>query len=343
MMDFASRIKKIVFNRVFHHGIFWSVIFTGIIIINRSDNFLMITTPNLFIFCIFLPFPVYLHFFLLEKFFNRKKPYLYLTFLIILVPLFAMFFRSLFTEKMQQFNGLFVFIINLTIFLVITTGLKFLKSNFKQKIQIQQQKTNQLQAEMERIRSGINPRFMKKVLDYLYIQSFKKSPQIPYLILQFSAMLRNTIEDSRKKEVNLSRELHNIKEYLNLEHQISRHRISVKKRGSLKKKIVPLLLVSLIEKILFNVNQLTSNPVSGEILINADEKNIFFSLKINKLRNFKYGFMDINAIESRLRKYYSNNYLISKKNYDNSATLDLQITPDRSNLPDIQKNIEENG
>jgi len=329
IMDLANSIKKILFNRVFHHFIFWAVVFTGIVFINNSDEFQMITTPNLIIICIVLPLPVYIHFYLLENFFNRKKHYLYLVFILFLIPLFALFFRSLFTEEMKKYNGTFIFIINMTIFLVITTGLKFLKSNFNQKIQIQQQQTIKLLTELELVRSGINPGFMKKILNHLYFLSLKKSSQVSNLILQFSEMLRHTIEDSRKKEVELSDELRNVTEYLNLENQISRHQIRIKTRGILKKKIVPLLLVSQVEKNLTDVNQTTKEPVTGEIQLCADEKNIFFSMKINKSKNFKFFFMDINALKNRMQQHYSDKHIISHQEDGDSVTTIIQIFQDK--------------
>lgn len=324
-MNLVNNIKKILFNRLFHHIIFWSIIFTSIVIISRSDDLQMITTPNLIISFLLLPIPVYIHFFLLEKFFTRKKNYIYFFMTLSLIFFFATLFRSLFTEKMQEFNGLLVFNINLTVFIVITTGLKFLKSNFNQKIEIQQQKTIQLKAEMERVKSGINPGFMKKILDQLYLLSLKKSPQVPNLILQFAEMLRHTTEDSRKKEIELSSEIRNIKEYLNLENQLSGHKFQIKTRGNLRKKIIPLLLVSQVEKNLSSVNRATNNPITGEILLTVDKKGISFVMKINNTTNLKSLFLDIDDLKNRIQQHYSDNYSISKKNCEDSVIITLQI------------------
>jgi hypothetical protein len=322
-MNSANLFKKILFNRLFHHLIFWSVIFVGLDIINRSE---FITTPNLIIFYLLLPLPVYLHFYFLDKFFNKKKYHIYVILLPPLILLSAILLRSRFTEKMQAFNGLFTFTINITIFLFITTGLKFLKSNFNKKILIQQQQTTQLLAEMELVKTRINPVFMRNILSHLYHLSLEKSPQVPNLILQFSEMLRYTIESSRKVTIELSEELHYIKQYLLLEEQINKHQIKIRAHGNLRKKILPLILVSPVEKILTEINNTTKKPISGEIQIGIDEKTISLTLKMEKSDGIKHLSTERNGLKNRASQHFSaNNTIFNPENGDTRTTV-IQIS-----------------
>ena len=319
-------LKKYLFNRWFHHFIFWSVVITGVIILNKSENFLIISSLNLLILCALLPVPVYLHFYLLGKFFDRKKYPIYFILTILLILVSATVLRSLFSEEMREYNGLFTFTINMTIFLVIATGLKFLKTNFSNRIQVQQTRTMEFQSEMELIKSRLNPAFMKKILNHLYHLSLQKSSRVSPLILQFAGMLRHTIESPGKKEIRLSDELDYISKLLNLEEQISGHRFKVEVREYPKIKITPLLLVNLVEKILTRINEITVNPQSGEIRLDSDNTHIDFSIRINKSNDLKNFSPDTSAIQFRMRQSYPDRSALTVRDNKNTWTATIKLT-----------------
>jgi hypothetical protein len=297
-------LKEYLFNRRFHHLIFWSLVITGIILLNRSENFQIISDLNLLILCFSLPIPVYLHFYILTKFFDRKKylDYAILTVLLILVSSLAL--RSLFSEEMRKYNPVFTFIINLTIFLIITTGLKFLKSNFSKRIQIQQARSMELQTETDLIKTRLNPGFMMKTLNHLHHLSLQKSPQVPSLILQFAEMLRHTLESPGKKEVTLSDELNYITAFISLEKLISGHDFSVEFRGDMKQKIIPLLLVSLVEQVFSSLNKITGKPQRGMVRLKSSDTRIGISIDIKKNTDMKKITVDLSAIRQRIEQSY---------------------------------------
>lgn len=335
----TNRFKKILLNRVFHHLIFWMVIFSGFFIFNRPDKFKVISDFNLLIFCLLLPVPVYLNFFLIEKYLNKKKYYLYVLLMLMVIFISAIFVRSLFSENVQAKNGLFSFTVIMIIFLIITTGLKFVKGNLNQKILIQQQKTIQLQAEMEMIKSRINPGFLMIILNHLYQLSLKKSAQVSPLILQFSQMLRHTIDSSRKDHIVLSEELDYIIDYLDLEKQLNGHQIKIKTEGSLKKKISPLILSSLVEKLLTEVNSRSAKPISGEIQLRANKKEILFSIRIDKSHDLKYLPIDLNGLRKGMSLLLTNPHILTQQEDENSIITLIRIFGGNSDTDNLGEQL----
>lgn len=280
------------------------MVITGVIILNRSENFRIISNLNLVILCFSLPIPVYVHFYMLTKFFDRKKYLVYSILTVLLILVSSMALRSLFSEEMRKFNPIFTFIINLTVFLVITTGLKFLKSNFSKRIQIQQAKAIQLQTERDLIKTRLNPGFMMKTLNHLSLLSQQKSPHVSPLILQFAEMLRHTLESPGKKEVPLSDELNYITAFISLEEQISKHNFTVEFRGDMKQKIIPLLPISLVEQVFSHLNEITTNPQSGMVRLESSDTQIDFSIGIKKSTDVTKFTVDLSAIRQRIKKSY---------------------------------------
>jgi two-component system sensor histidine kinase LytS len=327
-MTLLVRIKQIISSRYFHHLLFWSVVYSGMAILNQSGTFHVISDLNLVVLSGLLPFPVYLHFFLLEKFFNKKKYPFYFILALLLILISASIFRSLFSQKMQASNGLFSFTMTVSIFIMLTTGLKFLKSNFNQRISKQLNQANQLQAELEMVKSGINTGFMLRVLDQLYRLSLVKSSRIPELILQFSDMLRHTMEVSKKERIELAEEIGHIREYLNLEHQLSGYRLAIEVNGNLQIEIIPLVLVFLTEKILTGISHGAGKPVSGKIKCISDEKGILFLLEIIRTDKSQHLSFDSGEIEKKMQTFFRDRFSLAQREDEHFLSTTIQIYQD---------------
>lgn len=189
-----DKLKLRLTGRLALHLYFWCVVYGVFLFLNRPENLGIIPAANLPLFMAGLPVLVYLHFFIIETFFNKKRYYVYLALLAALIPTAAAVSRSLATQKMQQYNSFGTFVANVCWFLILTTGLKFLRSGYKQKLQLQQLKKKQLETRTALLKTAINPRFMIRTLDRLHTLSMADSPLVPEIILKLSQYLRCTID-----------------------------------------------------------------------------------------------------------------------------------------------------
>jgi hypothetical protein len=331
-MDLSFSQRKFPFNRWFHHLLFWAVVIASIILLNRpEENFQIISTRNLVILCLTLPVPVYLHFFLLSRLFDRKKYMTYTILTLLIILIFSIVFRSLFSEEMRGFNPLITYIVNLTLFLVISTGLKFIKSDFSRRIQIQQDSIKRFQTKGNLIKSRLNPQFMETALKHLHRLSLRKSDQVPPLILQLAELLRYSLESPGKAGVALFGELKYITDYVKLEGLFRGHKFTVKAKGDLKRELPPLLLASLVEQTFNWLNEKVVNSRRGHIQLTSKRTHILFSIQIIKQTDTGIVEADLPSIRNQIQQSFPETGELSIKDAPDSWTVSIQLKGNHRN------------
>ncbi|MES2797891.1 MAG: sensor histidine kinase [Bacteroidota bacterium] len=81
-------------------------------------------------------------------------------------------------------------------------------------IVLKQEKTN---AELELLKSQVQPHFIFNTLNSIYAEAFKKTPEVANQIIKLSDLLEYTLYDSKKENVALTDELKYIQNYLDLQ------------------------------------------------------------------------------------------------------------------------------
>ncbi len=176
------------------HAIFWAVVYTVLFLFNKITGNLFRGPGWMALFFLSLPLPVYLHFYLLERFFNKKRYVLYIAGVILLIPSFVLFSRLFFHPSFRAHNGVLTFLVNFSMFLIITTGLKFLRSSLRQTDQLRRWSEQQYRVELELLKTRVNPGLMLDKLDELHRLSLEKSPDVPARILELSESMRRTAD-----------------------------------------------------------------------------------------------------------------------------------------------------
>lgn len=108
----------------------------------------------------------------------------------------------------------------------------------------------QLNAEMDLLKSQINPHFLFNTLNSIYSQAHARSENTEYSILKLSELLRYVLYDSSSREVSLESDVQYIRNYIELQRLRLSNRITIdfKVQGDLNElKIAPMLLISFIE------------------------------------------------------------------------------------------------
>jgi len=252
MLKLPGETLKKLWSRsiVLRHLLYWflayAAFFFSIYFIEDFDTALQIATVILAP----APIPVYLHFFLMKHFFERRKYPLYIIFLIIIVGLsaicFELFFNFIVNDPESHTSG----IGTAMFFIVFSMGMKYFKEGLTRQHRLQEDRYKQVQTELALLKSQINPHFFFNTLNSLYSLSLEQSQQVPKVILELSDLMRYVLDSGNKKSVPLKDEVQFIKNYISLEKlrlpESTDIQISVK--GDMNShSIAPMLLIPFVD------------------------------------------------------------------------------------------------
>ncbi|MBP1653403.1 MAG: ypdA 7 [Bacteroidetes bacterium] len=195
-----------------------------------------------------------------------------------------------------------------------------------------------LNLEVSFLRSQLNPHFLFNTLNNIYSLSVRNNPRAPELIMQLSDMLRYTLYESNREEVELSKEADFLYNYVQLEKARYGKDVDIQfvyDAESLEGyKIVPLLTFPFIENSFkHGLDTSTQNPwlkISFEVADNT----LFFEIANSKGDEslFKHhkesgtGGIGIANTKKRLSLLYQNKYSLSINNSPDSHSINLNIT-----------------
>jgi LytS/YehU family sensor histidine kinase len=162
-------------------------------------------------------FPVYFHFFVLEKFFFRKKYVIYAALFIptmaLYIYLFTLFDPLIFNVGADYYsNTAFVFFI-----VLISTSIKIVKRSISERFLLQEIKAKQVQTELELLKTQINPHFLFNTLNNLYGMARKQEKATADGIARLSHLMRYMIHDSQVDRISLDKEIDQIKRLIELQ------------------------------------------------------------------------------------------------------------------------------
>lgn len=135
-------------------------------------------------------------------------------------------------------------------YLALMVALKLSLDWYEQQRILQKIALEKLNAEVNFLRSQVNPHFLFNVLNNLYALTLKKSDLAPEVVLKLSEMMEYMLYDSDDSTVSLDKEISYLHNYIELERIRYDHNpdISLEVAGNPDgKEIAPLLLLPLVE------------------------------------------------------------------------------------------------
>ncbi|MDB5146595.1 MAG: hypothetical protein JWQ57_615, partial [Mucilaginibacter sp.] len=193
-----------------------------------------------------------------------------------------------------------------------------------------------LQAELNVIKSQINPHFVFNTLGFLYAETYKKLPEVGQSIITLSNIMRYALTKNEDGYSSLESELAYIKDFIKIHESRSKAffmKISIES-GIKPYKVVSLVLITLIENMfkhgIFNQNtKEAALSIAGE-----DGKLHFYSLNyknnnsVNKVQSNGIG---LNYIRERLTDEYGREgykLLINEthNSYECQLTMPLKVS-----------------
>ncbi len=166
--------------------------------------------------CFALP-PVYLHFWVFDRFFSRRRFPAYAVFLLGLLIGYAFLFQAVASLLAIRRNDPFADIVILFFLLLVSTAVKVLYDSARQKALIQDIHAKQVQAELDLLKAQIHPHFLFNTLNNLFGMASRGDAATADGIVRLSHLMRYMIEDGSADIVSLDREVEQIRRLIELE------------------------------------------------------------------------------------------------------------------------------
>lgn len=137
-----------------------------------------------------------------------------------------------------------------SLYLLLTVALKFSIDWYEQKKLLQEAQVGKLQAEVNYLRSQVNPHFLFNALNNLYALTIKKSDKAPDIVLKLSELMEYMLYESDEDFVPLEKEIRYLGNYLELEKIRQGNQADIRLTVSGKAdncRIPPFLILPLVE------------------------------------------------------------------------------------------------
>ncbi|HXB92245.1 MAG TPA: sensor histidine kinase [Puia sp.] len=174
----------------------------------------------------------------------------------------------------QFLNGIYL--------LALATAIKFLKDWMTQRQTLQNKERQQVETELNFLKSQIHPHFFFNTLNNLYSLTLQKSDLAPEIVLKLSDLMSYMLYDSGAAFVPLEKEISNLENYIGLEKLRFGRRLSLSFEKEVdcaaRIQVPPLILMTFVENgFKHGMNQTTGE---GRILISlkVQQDQILFSI-----------------------------------------------------------------
>ncbi len=214
-------------------------------------------------------------------------------------------------------------------------GLKIMSDSFRLRRQLMVVEKEKVNAELNFLRSQINPHFLFNVINTIYFQIDKKNISARASVEKLSEMLRYQLYECTSDKIDISKELDYIKNYVAIQtlrmekgSDIQLH-ICGKIAGF---KIAPLLILPLVENAFKHVSHF-KNPELNKIYISLQQQDEQFIIsttnsfdtttRVNLLINA--GGLGIENLRRRLELIYPDRHEIKTRQGENLFETTLKI------------------
>jgi sensor histidine kinase YesM len=201
---------------------------------------------------------------------------------------------------------------------------------YKYKKSIEKLKKDKLEAELMLLKNQINPHFFFNTLNNLYALIKKDADAAQDYVLKLSDLMRFTIYDSGKENVQLKDEMHYLINFIDLQTARYHKDIDVNFEKSIKNsetKVAPLLFIILLENAFKHGIEKATESAFVHLKLIEDDDKISFTVKNNFDPNesFTSAGIGLKNLKDRLNLLYPNKHQLSNhiENDIYSATLEL--------------------
>lgn len=220
--------------------------------------------------------------------------------------------------------------VSLAIFLLLVGGMIRLAYSF---IKSQNEKKTlenlNLNAEVNFLKSQINPHFLFNTLNSIYSQAHNKSEHTEYSILKLSELLRYVLYESGEEKVSLEKDIQYINNYIDLQRIRLSSKVSLnyEVNGKLEgNRIAPLMLMSFIENAFkHGISYTQSSVINIEISVFEKTLTLKVSNPLVKNDTFTQGGLGLKNVTRRLELLYPGKHTLDISHNDSLYIVNLKL------------------
>lgn len=288
---------------------------------------------------------VYINLNILIPKFLKTKNYIFYTFwLLLLLTLSAMLIQSifvyLFTTKSfaDQFGSMFSSHFFTAAFYVgITSFFKFVKDWLQLQemtLKIAQIEREKLEAELNTLKSQLNPHFLFNSLNNIYSLALTNSPKTPDIILKLSDLMRHVLYESRENFIPIKNELDFLTNFIDLQRIRLNNQIDIQYtvEGNIpERKVIPLIFEPFIDNAFKHGLRNPAPSPYLHISINFQHEKMLFKIENNfshtvPAQTSKNSGIGLKNIERRLKYLYApDEYKYEVSRTDDTFKIQLEV------------------
>ncbi|MGN8072078.1 sensor histidine kinase [Mucilaginibacter sp. SG564] len=201
---------------------------------------------------------------------------------------------------------------------------------FKLKQQTEEILVQKSQAELNLLKSQVQPHFLFNTLNNIYYEAYREAPRTAALIERLSDIMRYFLDESPLDEVSINTEVKFLENYLELEKIRIRHEVQLTfvKQFNPDLRIPPMLLMTFVENIFKHGIDKSSLDNCIKISLVQEDNYLMFET-VNRIydkpkQNGSNGF-GITNLRKRLTLLYQNNFELDTHKNEQSFTAFLKI------------------
>jgi hypothetical protein len=341
------------YYRIFSHLVFWFAAYLFFIVFYGSANrdYFLTQVFASMLFPLSIATTYFINYYLIPRFLFTKKYSRFILFsfytlvisvwleLLISLSVFV-FFGNYQIYKMDPssfdavllFVGLYFIIIVATVIKLVQRSFQIQKNNIELHKKRYETELKLKEAELKLLKAQIHPHFLFNTLNNLYGLTLEKSDAAPDLVLRLSEILDYILYRCNEKQVQLSEEINNLKNYIGIE----KIRYSEKLKLDLSFQsisenlnIAPLILLPFVENAF--KHGVSNFPGTAFVIIkmNMLDKNLIFKIEntknpipnTNKTPTNGIGLINV---KKRLELMYPEKYILSID--DKTDTFSVSLT-----------------
>lgn len=280
---------------------------------------------------------------LISRYLHQKRFFFYLLWLsffalsiaLIRIAVTWVISNSLGTHTFQFWDSLSGAFISLILVGCISSGIKIFSDWLAYTRMKSESDKQQMQSELQFLRSQVNPHFLFNTLNSLYALTLKKSDKAPELVIKLSDMMRYMLYECNVSWVPLDKELNYVKHFVEL------GQLRLGDRGELTLNIsgdpkpfwiAPLIFLPFIENAFkHGMDRLIDDAYLHIDISIEDSGDLYFHVKNSTLpyqtmeKDKRSGGIGLSNVRRRLELVYPDQHRLTIKSADDCFEVDLFI------------------
>lgn len=234
-------------------------------------------------------------------------------------------------EDIDSFSlfGIFNALMNIGFGTSLAFGFEKFRQHLVMKNELSEIKSEKLQTELKFLKAQINPHFLFNTLNNIYGLAIKKSDDTPEIILKLSKIMRYNIFESAKDVVQITKEIENIQDYIDIQKIRYKHLnlTFVHDVDCAFKEISPLILLQFVENAFkYGASESISDSfISIELKLKDNQLNYIVSNSTDERNLVESTKIGLNNINRQMELLYPKKYLLKTEKQKNKYTVYLKI------------------